>query len=94
MAAALALQARVALQGAASEEGEAVAAGGEVSPAAKRLVLEARWAASGSTRQLQATGTTSGYAGEEAALVHLLLGQAELARGRMDKAVEDLGKVR
>lgn len=94
VAAALALQARVALQGAASEEGEAVAAGGEVSPAAKRLVLEARWAASGSTRQLQATGSTSGYAGEEAALVHLLLGQAELARGRMDKAVEDLGKVR
>lgn len=70
-------------------------AGGEVSsPAVKRLALEARWAASGSIRQLQATGSASGYAGEEAALVHLLLGQAELARGRVDKAVEDLGKVR
>ncbi len=109
MAAALALQARLALGQAekeqAAEEGPADAA------AARRLVLEARWAAAGSLRELQqlqrggcapaaaAAAGRGGKGGEHgeargAALAQLLLGQAELAAGKTERGVEALLKVR
>ena len=66
----------------------------------KRLVLEARWAAAGSLRELGGrlpTATTGGGGGGgdagAVAAASLLLGRAELARGRADKAVEEMGKV-
>ena len=94
VAAALALQAQCSL-GLAAREAEA---GGDAATG-KRLVLEARWAAAGSLRELGGrlpTATTGGGGRGDAGAVaaaSLLLGRAELARGRAEKAVEEMGKV-
>ncbi|GAX80151.1 hypothetical protein CEUSTIGMA_g7589.t1 [Chlamydomonas eustigma] len=63
-----------------------------VTPASKRLVLEARWAASSCRRELliKSSHKERDDASGSMALACLLLGQAELLRGKLDKGKEAL----
>ena len=55
-------------------------------------MLEARWAAGAAIKELQGQTGSLGGGGEEA-LARLLLGHAELARSRPDKAIDELEPV-
>lgn len=100
VASALVLQSYVALyQGEKERTGTEDAAAGTHMPDAatiKRLLLEARWAAAGSLRELQGHPFSAvmrdGSGSREQAVAHTLLAQSELARGRPEKAADGLGK--
>jgi hypothetical protein len=91
----LALQAVAALGLAAQQEAGMLEGDGEASSVVKRLALEARWAASSSRKELmlQISQGCAADASGSMAFACLLLGQAELLRGKTDKGKEALKMV-
>eukprot|EP00798_Chlamydomonas_sp_ICE-L_P028093 gene28093-31201_t len=76
------------------ERGGAAGAADSGEEAAKKLVLEARWAISTALRLLPKSSAASNVGGAASqASYWLLLARAELARGRADKAAEALHQV-
>ena len=86
----MAMQAEAAL-GLMSQE--MAASGSDAVAGLKRLALEARWSAAGSLRELSSERYGGSKRGGADASAYWLLGRAELARGKADKAAEALTKV-